>query len=90
MFDQVISIALVIFHYGSGLKPLSWGDGAICKGIASELIGCMVLHGYRRRLETLFSLNVVEIILCWELRASNILKRGQLFHRLHFAIGANR
>ena len=80
MFDQVVSIALVVFHDCSGLKPLSWGDCSICEGIASELIGCMVLHGHGRRLETLFSLNIVEIILCWELGASNILKRGQLFY----------
>ena len=80
MLDQVVSIALVVFHDSSGLQSLSWGDGAICKGIASEFIGCMVLHRHCRRLETLFSLNIVEVILCWELGTSNILKRRHLFN----------
>jgi len=74
MLDQVVSVVVVIFPDCSGLKPLSWGNSTtICKGIASELIGCMVLHGHGRSLETFFSPHVVEIILRWELRASNIL-----------------
>ena len=75
-----VSIALIVFQDCSGLKLLSWGDGTVCKGIASELIGCMILHRHGRRLETLFSFNIVEVILCWELGAFNILKRRQLFH----------
>jgi hypothetical protein len=73
MLNHVISIVLVIFPDCSGLKPLSWGNSTISKGIASEFIGCMVLHGHGGSLETFFSLHVLEIILRWELRASNIL-----------------